>query len=137
MKYWQLLLAIALVVAAATRAAAFEADGCEKQRKQFPADWNDTSAEKRLFVCESQAGRYLVKSGATDAKGRTLMSLAPFSRSNSGEIEEDKQGVLRIWLDKEQIGRLRDGKYFATMVRKEQSCWIRGSIDEEDRKSVV
>jgi hypothetical protein len=131
MKYRRLFLAIMLVVGAATRAAAFEADGCEKQRKQYPADWNDTSAEKRLFICESQAGRYLVKSGATDAAGRTLMSLVPFSRSNSGEIKETAQDVLRIWLDKEQTRRLRDGKYFATMVRKEKSCWIRGSMEED------
>ena len=39
--------------------------------------------------------------------------------------------MLRIWLDKEQAGRLRDGKYFATIVRKEGSCWIRGNMEED------
>jgi len=131
MNYWRLSLAIALLVGATAQAAAFEADGCEKQRQQYPAEWNNTSAEKRLFICESQAGRYIVKTGATDASGRTLMSLVPFSRSNSGEIAESTENVLRIWLDKEQAGRLRDGKYFATIVRKEDSCWIRGNMSED------
>jgi hypothetical protein len=83
------------------------------------------------LICESQAGRYVVKTGVTDAAGRTLMSLVPFSRSNSGAIEEKVENVLRIWLDKEQAGRLRDGKYFATILRKENSCWIRGSMEED------
>ena len=131
MRYRRLLLAFALLVGATAQAAAFAPDGCEQQRKQYPAEWNNTSAEKRLFVCESQADRHLVKVGATDAAGRTLMSLVPFSRSNSGAIEESKENVLRIWLDKEQTGRLRDGKYFATIVRKEDSCWIRGNMSED------
>jgi hypothetical protein len=112
-------------------AHAFEADGCERQRKQYPADWNDTSAEKTLFVCESQQGRFYVKIGATDEAGRTLMSLVPFSRTNAGVKAETGHDVLRIWLDKEQTRRLRDGKYLATVVRKETSCWIRGNLDED------
>jgi hypothetical protein len=131
MRYRRYFLAILFIIGAAAPAAAFDADGCEKQRKQYPAEWNNTANEKRLFVCESQADRYLVKTGATDAAGRTLMSLVPFSRSNSGEIEEGQQEVLRIWLDKEQMGRLNAGKYFATIVRKEDSCWIRGNMDKD------
>ena len=42
---------------------------------------------------------------------------------------EQPHGVLRIWLDKEQTQRLRDGKYLATAVRKEKSCWIRGDLN--------
>jgi hypothetical protein len=61
MNYRRLFLAILLVIGAATPAAAFEADGCEKQREQYPANWNDTSTEKRLFICESQADRHPVK----------------------------------------------------------------------------
>jgi hypothetical protein len=131
MKYRRIVLAIALVVGATTGAAAFAPDGCEQQRKQYPEKWNDTSAEKKLFICESQRGRYYVKIGATDAARRTLMSLVPFSRSNTGAITEGGQDVLRIWLDKEQTTRLRDGKYMATIVRKEESCWIRGSLDND------
>src|SRR5690348_9460930 len=114
MRYGLIFLAIALVLGAATRAGAFAPDGCEQQRKQYPADWNDTSAEKKLFICESQGGRYIVKTGAVDAAGRTLMSLVPFSRTDKGAITETGQDVLRIWLDKEQTARLRDGKYMAT-----------------------
>ena len=58
------------------------------------------------------------------------MSLVPFSRSNTGAITEGSGEVLRIWLDKEQTARLRDGKYMATMVRQEDACWIRGSTDK-------
>ena len=131
MKFRRIALAIALVVGATTGAAAFAPDGCEQQRKQYPEKWNDTSAEKKLFICESQRGRYFVKVGATDTARRTLMSLVPFSRSNTGAITESEQDVLRIWLDKEQTARLRDGKYLATIVRREDSCWIRGSIDHD------
>ena len=44
-------------------------------------------------------------------------------------IVEQTHGVLRIWLDKEQTQRLLDGNYFATVVRKEKSCWIRGDLN--------
>jgi len=124
-------LAIALVAAATAPARAFPADGCEQQRKQYPVNWDDTSAERALFTCESQQARFYVKIGATDKAGRTLMSLVPFSRTNAGVKVETGRDVRRIWLDKEQTRRLRDGKYFATIVRKENSCWIRGSIDED------
>ncbi|MBR1121538.1 hypothetical protein JQ628_08455 [Bradyrhizobium lablabi] len=131
MRIRRLLLIPALLIAAAVSAHAFEADGCEKQRKLFPADWNDTSKEKTLFACESQQTRFYVKTGATDGAGRTLMSLVPFSRSEANARVETGQDVLRIWLDKEQTRRLREGRYFATLVRKEGSCWIRGSIEED------
>ena len=112
-------LAIALLISATTQALAFAEDGCEQQRKQYPAKWDDTSAEKTLFACESQQARFYVKTGATDAAGRTLMSLVPFSRNDAGARVETGEGVLRIWLDKEQTQRLREGKYLATIVRKE------------------
>jgi hypothetical protein len=117
MKDARAFLAIALVIAATTQARAFAPDGCEQQRKQYPAKWNDTSAEKTLFTCESQQGRFFVKIGATDKAGRTLMSLVPFSRNNAGAKVETGQDALRIWLDKEQTRRLRDGKYFAPAIR--------------------
>lgn len=129
MRYRRIVLAIALVIGTTLRAAAFAPDGCEQQRKQYPEKWNDTSAEKKLFICESQQARYIVKVGTIDTAGRTLMSLVPFSRTNKGEITETDQDVLRIWLDREQTERLHDGKYMATIVRKEESCWIRGDMD--------
>ncbi len=54
MRHSRAFLGIALVVGATVRAGAFAADGCEQQRKQYPANWNDTSAERTLFICESQ-----------------------------------------------------------------------------------
>jgi hypothetical protein len=131
MKYRRIALAITLVVGTTLRAAAFAPDGCERQRRQYPENWNDTSSERKLFICESQGGRYVVKIGATDAAHRTLMSLVPFSRTDKGAIAETGRDVLRIWLDAEQTARLRDGKYVATIVRREDSCWIRGSIGED------
>jgi hypothetical protein len=130
MRHRQAFLAIALVVGATVRAGAFAADGCEQQRKQYPANWNDTSAEKTLFICESQQGRFYVKVGATDEADRTLMSLVPFKRTSAGSPVETGHDVLRIWLDKEQTRRLRDGIYMATVVRQEDSCWIRGSLGD-------
>ncbi|MEJ2435540.1 MAG: hypothetical protein P8Y53_21205, partial [Pseudolabrys sp.] len=67
--------------------------------------------------------------GASDGAGRTMMSLVPLSRP---KLIEKTKGVLRIWLDKEQTRRLRQGKYFATIVRKEKSCWIRGDLDGDN-----
>ena len=131
MKDGRSFLAIALVMSAATQALAFAEDGCEQQRRQYPVKWNDTSAEKTLFSCESQHARFHVKIGATDGAGRTLMSLVPFSRTDAGAKTETGQNVLRIWLDREQSQRLREGKYLATIVRKENSCWIRGNIEED------
>jgi len=129
MRYGRAILAAALSVTATAQASAFSADGCEQQRKQYPAYWNDTSAEKPLFICESQGGHFYVKIGATDEAGRTMMSLVPFSRTSSGSIAETGHDVLRIWLDREQTRRMREGKYLATVVRKENSCWIRGDLD--------
>src|ERR1700682_5385157 len=83
MRYRRIVLAIALVVGAIGQAAAFAADGCEQQGRQYPDKSDDPSTEKKLFICESQRGRYYVKIGATDAARRTLMSLVPFSRSNT------------------------------------------------------
>jgi len=59
------------------------------------------------------------------------MSLVPFTRTNAGSAVETGHDVLRIWLDKEQTRRLRDGQYMATVVRQENSCWIRGSLDDD------
>ena len=51
----------------------------------------------------------------------------------------DPAGARRRWQDfrvsenrtSELAGRLRDGKYFATIVRKEDCCWIRGNMCED------
>src|SRR5260370_168743 len=36
------------------------------------------------------------------------------------------------WLDKEQADRLQQGKYFATITRQRESCWIRGALSGAD-----
>jgi hypothetical protein len=121
------ILVLALFAFGISPASAFAPDGCEQQRAQYPANWNDTSQEKPLFTCAGpHAQIYRIKIGATDAADRTMMSLVPLSRP---DLTEENEGVLRIWLDKEQTQRLREGKYFGTVVRKENSCWIRGSLD--------
>ena len=116
----------ALVAGTIGPALAFSPDGCDQQRDQYPAKWNDTAGEKPLFTCISRGGAFRIKIGASDSAGRTMMSLVPLERP---DLTEKTNGVLRIWLDKEQTLRLRDGKYLATVVRKENSCWIRGSLD--------
>ena len=126
MGFERTLLAIALLAASMLPAGAFAPDGCEQQRAQYPANWNDTSHEKPLFTCSSHYnGDFRIKIGASDNAGRTMMSLVPLSRPG---LVEKTDGILRIWLDEEQTQRLRDGKYLATIVRKETSCWIRGDL---------
>jgi hypothetical protein len=129
MRFQRTTLAIALLIGTGNLAAAFAPDGCEQQRALYPTNWNDTATEKALFTCQSRRDDPVrIKIGASDSAGRTLMSVVPLARSN---LAEQTDGVLRIWLDKEQTSRLREGKYFATIVRKENSCWIRGDISED------
>ena len=115
MRYRHIVLAIALL-AGATVPRRHSRPTVASHSASYPENWNDTWAEKKLYICESQRGRYYVKIGTTDAARRTLISLVPFTRSNTGEITEDSDGVLRVWLDKDQTARLRDGKYMATIV---------------------
>ena len=100
MKFQRSLLASAFIAGTIGPAAAFAPDGCEQQRAQYPANWNDTSHEKPLFTCSSHYNDpYRVKIGDSDGAGRTMMSLVPLSRPDQ---VEKKDGILRIWLDKEQ-----------------------------------
>ena len=123
------ILASMLVVVGCVPASAFAPDGCEQQRAQYPANWNDTAREKPLFTCTSHYGApYRLKLGESDSAGRTLMSVVPLSRPGLVEKRED---VLRIWLDRDQKTRLLDGKYFGTILRKETSCWIRGDLSDD------
>ena len=99
MKFQRSLLASALIAGAIGPAAAFAPDGCEQQRAQYPTNWNDTSHEKPLFTCSSHYNDpYGVKIGDASA-GRTMMRLVPLLRP---DLDEKKDGILRIWLDKEQ-----------------------------------
>jgi hypothetical protein len=103
------------------RAQAVEPNECELQRAQYPKSWKDVSQEKALFDCRSHyAGGLAVRLGANDDAGRAMMSL----------VEEQSKRVYRIWLDKEQVQHLKEGRYFATIVRQERSCWIRGDLDK-------
>jgi hypothetical protein len=126
MRHEQALLAALLTVGTVLPAASFELNGCQLQRNQYPHKWNDTASEKPLFTCQSHYnGTFRIKIGARDVAGRTMMSLVPVSQA--GKVEQAR-AILRIWLDKEQTQRLREGKYFATVMRKEKSCWIRGDL---------
>jgi hypothetical protein len=103
-------------------AHAIRPDECEQQRKLYPAVWADVSQEQPLFDCASHySGSLRIKLGATDRGGRTLMSLVPLQGSGPAAVEDPSRGVYRIWLDKEQLDRLKAGRYFATIVRRESS----------------
>jgi hypothetical protein len=128
---WGVAMGVAGVLLAGLPAAhAIRPDECEQQRALYPKVWADVSAEKSLFDCASHyAGSLRIKLGATDRAGRAIMSLVPLKRSGETAVEDPSAGVFRIWLDKEQIARLKAGKYFATILRKESACWIRGSLE--------
>src|SRR6266516_618265 len=99
----------------ASGAHAVRPDECEQQRKLYPAVWADVSRETALFDCSSHySGTLRIKLGPTDRAGRAIMSLVPLRRSSETAVEDPSAGVFRIWLDKEQIARLKAGKYFAT-----------------------
>ena len=69
--------------------------------------------------------------GLSDPAGRALMSLVPLKWFGQTALEDPASGIFRIWLDKEQVERLKAGKYFATIVRREGSCWIHGNLDKD------
>jgi hypothetical protein len=127
-----IIAAAAFCALAAGPAAAVRGDECEQQRALFPKEWNDVSKERPLFICNSHyAGTLQVTLGEPDKQGRRLMSLVPLERypDKPSEARQDSsQDVSRIWLDREQARRLQEGKYFATVVREQDACWIRGDV---------
>jgi hypothetical protein len=110
-------------------------DECEQQRSQYPKEWNDVSNEVPVFTCTSHyGGPITIMLGQPDEAGRRPMTLV---RQNK-ESQDGKSGeVYRIWLDKEQVRRLQEGKYFGTILRQQESCWIRGSLAGDSKDDTV
>lgn len=126
------IIVIILLLLTTQIAAAVDANECKLQRAQYPQNWNDVSKDTALFDCTSHyKGALRVKVGETDSAGRTLMSLVPLNESSGKPVEDTSKTIFRIWLDTEQTGLLKAGKYFATIVRKENSCWIRGDLAKD------
>jgi hypothetical protein len=126
-----LIAALSLAIFAAGDAAvAVRADECEQQRADFPKDWNDVAGAKPLYRCQSHyEGALIVSLGAPDESGRSLMNLVPIEADEAIKIKiDDEHVVYRIWLDTDQVRRLQEGNYFATVVRTQESCWIRGDL---------
>jgi hypothetical protein len=123
------LAALFLLLATTQIAGAVAPDECEQQRASYPKNWNDVSQEKPLFTCTSHySGSLRIMIGETDRGGRTLMSLVPLKGHGSEAAQDRSRDVYRIWLDREQIRRLKAGHYFATILRQQDSCWIRGAL---------
>ena len=121
-----IMSAAALCMLITSPAGAVGPDECKQQRALFPKEWNDVSTEKPLFSCRSHySGRLQVTLGAADDQGRRLMSVVPLKWNEDDAKQDTSKEVFRIWLDKDQVQRLQEGKYFATIVRRENSCWIR------------
>jgi hypothetical protein len=126
------ILVMILFMLTINSAGAVDANECKLQRAQYPQNWNDVSKEKGLFDCTSHySGALRITIGDTDSGGRTLMSLVPLKESDGKPVEDTSKTIYRIWLDSEQTSRLKDGKYFATIVRMEKSCWIRGDLAKD------
>jgi hypothetical protein len=120
---------VGVLLLIASGAHAVRPDECEQHRKLYPAVWADVSREKTLFDCASHySGALRIKLGL-DSAGRALMSVVRLKWFGQTALEDSASAIYRIWLDKEQVARLRAGKYFATILRKEDSCWIRGSLE--------
>jgi hypothetical protein len=128
------ILAAVLAVIPVT-AFAVDANECELQRAQYPKAWNDVSQEKALFFCVSHySGAVKITLGAADGAGRHLMSVVPLDGKEDGAKQDPAKDVYRIWLDREQTGRLLSGRYFGSIVRQQSSCWIRGALSADDDK---
>jgi hypothetical protein len=117
-------------LAAGDTAVAVRADECEQQRADYPKDWNDVSGAQQLYRCQSHYdGALVVSLGAPDKTGRSLMSLVPIEGDDVTKPRiDDEHAIHHIWLDADQARRLKEGNYFATVVRTQESCWIRGDL---------
>jgi hypothetical protein len=117
-------------LAAGDAAVAVPKDVCEQQRSLYPKDWNDVLKAKPLFRCQSKyEGALVVSIGPPDEKGRSLMNLVPVENDDLTKLRlDDEHAVHRIWLDADQARRLQEGRYFGTVVRTQESCWIRGDL---------
>jgi hypothetical protein len=114
----------ALLLFLANPALAVAPDECEQQRAVYPRVWNDVSGDKAVFSCSSHySGTIKIILGSGDKDGRCLMSIVPLSGGKDSEQDGSKD-IFRVWLDREQAARLGDGRYFATIVRQQSSCWI-------------
>jgi hypothetical protein len=126
------IIVMILLMLTVKTAAAVDSTECNQQRMQYPKNWNDVSKDTPLFDCSSHyEGALRVTVGETDSGGRTLMSLVPLKDADGKPVEDTSKTIFRIWLDKEQTSRLKDGKYFATIVRTQKSCWIRGDLAKD------
>lgn len=121
---------ISVLVLVSQSARAIRPDECEQQRALYPKNWNDTSNEKPLFRCLSHySGGLRISIGAPDNKGRSLMGIVPLEPGSASVPSTNAESVMhRIWLDADQTRRLKEGKYFGTVVRTEKSCWVRGDL---------
>ena len=118
-----------LLIISTGMAFAIDPDECEIQRAAYPKDWNDVSKYKSLFTCSSRySGSIAIMIGPADNADRRLMSLVPLKGHAPNVAQDSSKEVYRIWLDREQAGRLVEGKYFATIVRQKGSCWVRGDL---------
>jgi hypothetical protein len=126
------ILVASFMILTTSMAAAVNSNECKIERAQYPSHWNDVAKDTALFDCQSHyAGALRIKLGRPDSGGRTLMSLVPLKQGGTSPAEDTSGTIFRIWLDKEQTSRLREGKYFATIVRTEKSCWIRGDLAKD------
>ena len=57
------------------------------------------------------------------------MNLVPIEAEGETKLKiDDEHQVHRMWLDADQTRRLEEGRYFASVVRTQESCWIRGDL---------
>jgi hypothetical protein len=134
----KLLSTLCALVASTASAFAVAGDECETQRAFYPKDWNDVSKDKILFTCLSHyAGAMRVTLGDADKAGRRLMSIVPLKGYPDDIAQDTAKETYRMWLDREQANRLVQGRYFATVVRQQSSCWIRGALAGETKEDPV
>jgi hypothetical protein len=126
-------LAVGLGLTMIGGAGAVRPDECEQQRALFPKDWDDVTGERPIWTCRSHyTGLLQVRLGPADSAGRHPMSLVPVRGEPPSDLRRDPdRPIHRIWLDAEQARRLREERYFATIVRAEASCWIRGDLSDD------
>jgi hypothetical protein len=124
-----MLLSALLAGPFALQARAVSGTECEDQRAFYPKDWKDTSDQKVILECKvSQSPPVFVKIGKPDRRGLTPVSVIPHGMDEKGNSDLADPKVLRIWLDAEQTKRLKAGRYFATVLRDEEACFIRGHV---------
>ena len=98
-------------------------DTCERQRAEFPAQWNDTSKERLIMKCRGHYVNILIRASRESERGTRHLSVAV----NDGS---GKAAIYRDIIPGDRYDAIVRGRGADLFLRSEQSCFIRGDTND-------